>query len=81
MDRNMARRPISKRETYLKYGFVATEHEKQSCPQCGSVLNAGPGHQPKYCERCGQRITFDGVAWMEEKTLGYVANGSWKERD
>ena len=40
------------------------------CPRCGEVLNAGPDYQPNYCERCGQRISFEGVKWKEKKSWG-----------
>lgn len=71
--------PTTKVDTYLKYGFVLTEHEFHSCPRCGSVLNAGPNYQPKVCEQCGQRITFKGIVWKEDKTIGYAPIG--KEGD
>jgi len=66
------RKARSERKEYLKYGFVKTEFTSFSCPRCGGLLNAGPNHKPKYCSNCGQRITFDGVAWEEPKELGYV---------
>lgn len=72
MIKHMARKPILKRETYLKYGFVLTERERPLCPQCGSVLNAGPGYQPKRCGQCGQKIAFKKVTWKEEKPLRYM---------
>lgn len=72
MFRNMARRPIEKTETYLKYGFVITEHKSHYCPKCGSVLNAGPNYIPNYCSRCGQKINFSGAVWTNDKELGFV---------
>lgn len=73
MFRNIARKPIPKIETYLKYGFVLTEHECHFCPRCGQMLNAGPNYQPWCCDKCGQRITFNGVEWKSERTLGYLS--------
>jgi len=72
MLKNIARKPIPKMETYLKYGFVITEHEKHLCPRCKSVLNAGPNYQPRYCDQCGQRISFSSVKWKEDRELGYA---------
>lgn len=72
MLKNIARKPISKMGTYLKYGFVIIEHEKHLCPRCKSVLNAGPNYQPKYCGQCGQRISFRGIKWREDRELGFA---------
>ena len=72
MLKSAVRRPVSKKENYLKYGFVITEHINYYCPECGHVLNAGPNYQPAYCDQCGQQVTFDGVEWKEDKTLGYL---------
>ncbi|RKJ46535.1 hypothetical protein D7X98_04040 [bacterium 1XD8-76] len=71
MFKGKARRPVSKTETYLKYGFVITEIKSYYCPRCGSILSAGPNYQPKYCPECGQKVSFKGIEWKEEKTLGY----------
>ncbi len=72
MFENRGRKPIVKVDTYLKYGFVITEHEYHSCPRCGSVLNAGPDYQPKFCEQCGQQITFKGIERKEDREIGYA---------
>ncbi len=84
MFRNIARKPIPKMGTYLKYGFIIMEHEKHLCPRCKSVLNAGPNYQPKYCDQCGQKVNFVNVEWKEEKELGFAerwdANESVKNR-
>lgn len=69
--KGVARRPIAKTKSYLKYGFVITECEVYHCPKCGGVLNAGPGYQPRHCSQCGQRVSFDGVGWKQERTLGF----------
>lgn len=69
---NKKRKPTAKVKTYLKYGFVITEHEYHFCPKCGHSLNAGPNYQPKFCEQCGQHITFKGIKWKEDKVLGYT---------
>ncbi len=70
--KSMARKPVSRTETYLKYGFVITECEKYLCPRCGSSLSAGPNYQPQYCDRCGQKVSFKGAEWKEEKELGFA---------
>ena len=66
-----ARKPISKMMTYLKYGFVITEHEYYHCPRCNHILNAGPNYQPKYCDQCGKKLNFSGVKWKKDKELGF----------
>ena len=84
MFRSIARKPISKTGTYLKFGFVIMENESHLCPRCGKVLNAGPNYQPKYCDQCGQKINFAGIDWKKEKKLGYTERGdgyeSFKDR-
>lgn len=75
MLKNIARTPISKTGTYLKYGFVIMEKESYFCPRCGSVLNTDPNYQPKYCEQCQQKINFSGIEWKEERMLGFVERG------
>ena len=73
--RHMARKPIPRTGTYLKYGNVVTEHEWHCCPRCGHTLNAGPGYQPRYCSQCGQKISFSGIAWKEDRELGFAKEG------
>lgn len=70
--KSIARKPESRIETILKYGFAITECEKYLCPRCGSILNAGPNYQPKYCDQCGQKVSFKGAEWKEEKELLFV---------
>ncbi len=70
--RDEPRKPIVRKEIYLKYGFVKTEHTSYHCPRCSKTLNAGPNFQPKYCWQCGQRIDFNGIEWEKEKVLRYV---------
>lgn len=72
MFKEIARKPLPKIQTYLKYGFVVTEHDIYCCPRCKSILNAGPNYQPRYCDRCGQRVTFAGVEWREDREKGYA---------
>ena len=72
MFRNIARKPISETGTYLKYGFVITEHESHLCPRCRSILNAGPNYWPRYCDQCGQKIDFSEITWKADKELGYA---------
>lgn len=69
--RSIARKPVPMMETYLKYGFVITEHQCYCCPRCGKPLNAGPQFQPKYCSECGQHVDFKGVKWKKDRELGY----------
>ncbi len=69
MFKGIAREPISKLETYLKFGFVLAEHEIFYCPRCGHVLNAGPSYQPRHCDQCGQRVDFGSVEWKEDKEI------------
>jgi len=73
--KSMARKPVPKIQTYVKYGFAIVEHDIYICPECKKVLNAGPNHQPKYCGQCGQRVTFDGVEWREDRQKGYILPG------
>lgn len=75
-----ARKPIAREITYMKFGFVITEHENHYCPRCSHVLNAGPNYQPKYCDQCGQRVSFNGVIWKEDRHLGYISEKE-AERD
>lgn len=72
MLRYIARKPITQLGTYLKFGFVITEHESHLCPRCRCVLNAGPNYQPKYCDQCGQKVSFKGIEWKEDKELGFA---------
>jgi len=76
MDRDMAREPSQKTETYLKYGSVITEHDIFCCPNCKRALDAGPNYQPRYCSECGQRVTFAGVKWQKDREKGYAGGGS-----
>ena len=73
-------KPVSKLETYLKYGFVLTETECHYCPRCKNILNAGPNYQPKYCAECGQRLSFKDIEWKREKELGYKERGGVNEQ-
>lgn len=67
-----ARKPVTRKSTYLKFGFVVTEHECHYCPRCKSVLNAGPDYQPRYCGHCGQKINFSKIEWKADKELGFA---------
>lgn len=69
MFRIFARKPVKKTGTYIKFGFVVMEHEYYCCPRCGGTLNAGPGYQPNYCDKCGQKVDFRETVWTEEKEL------------
>lgn len=70
-----ARKPMARKIIYKKFGFVITEHENHHCPRCSQVLNAGPNYQPKYCNQCGQKLTFSGIGWKEDVQLGYAKRG------
>mgnify|MGYP002625846129 FL=1 len=72
----IARKPLVRTRQYLKFGFVVTEHECHDCPRCGYTLNAGPNYQPRYCDRCGQKIDFSGTEWTEERQLDYAERGN-----
>lgn len=63
-------------DTYWKFGFVLTECEFFDCPRCGRVLNAGAYHHPAYCEHCGQKLSFKGIAFKPERSLGYRREGT-----
>lgn len=75
MKKNKAEKVIVGTERYLKYGFVITEHQTASCPRCRRLLNAGTGYQPRYCSNCGQKLSFAGILWMPERTVGYADLG------
>lgn len=79
MFRAIAKRPVPRTETYLKYGFVITEHEHHYCPRCSHVLNAGPNYQPRYCGQCGQKLNFSGIKWKEDRQLGFAERGEAHE--
>ena len=74
-----ARKPITRVRTYLKYGFVITEHEYQYCPRCNHVLNAGPHYQPKYCDQCGQKLDLSSVKWKEDKETCFAERSDVNE--
>lgn len=67
-----ALRPVVRAGIYYKFGFVATRYQYCCCPECGSVLNAGPDYQPGHCEGCGRGMDFSGVEWTGEEKLGYL---------
>lgn len=70
--KSVARKPIPRLDTYLKFGFVITEHEVHLCPRCGDIIDAGPDYQPGYCGKCGQKVSFSGIRWKEDKELGFA---------
>ena len=72
ISRGIGKRPVPEKGTYLKYGFVVTRYEKYLCPECRNVLDAGPNYQPRYCDQCGQKINFKGIAWKSEEILGFT---------
>lgn len=75
LKKRKARKPVIRKTTYLKFGCVITEHENHYCPRCGHVLNAGPDYQPKYCDQCGQKVSFAGIIWKEDRELGFAKRG------
>lgn len=72
-------KPVSKVETYLKYGLVFVETEYHYCPRCKRVLNAGPDYQPKYCSECGQKVKFESIKWRKEIEIGFKERGEADE--
>ncbi|MBR1374258.1 hypothetical protein IJ556_07415 [bacterium] len=78
MFKRKARKPILNRTTYLKFGFVITEHTNCHCPRCKEILNAGPNYQPKYCDRCGQKVDFTDIQWEEDRDIGYAKEGTYE---
>ncbi len=80
MIKEFPRKPVPKLDTYLKYGFVITEHQYLYCPRCGDILNAGPNYQPKYCSQCGQRLDFTETKWPADKEIGYEKGGEVYEQ-
>ena len=70
--RFVARKPIIKHGTYIKYGFAIMRHQYCTCPRCRSVLNAGPNYQPEFCDRCGQALDFSNTEWEEDKRIGFL---------
>ncbi len=72
LPRGIARRPVPKTTTYLKYGFAVTEDECFYCPRCRRILNAGPEYQPNYCSQCGQRVTFRDTGWKGGREAGWI---------
>ena len=72
MSKETAMKPIERIANYLKYGFAITEHQYMDCPRGGHSMNAGPNYQPRYCDQCGQRVSFNGVIWKEDRHLGYA---------
>lgn len=68
----VARKPVIRNGTYKKFGLVVTLSQHCYCPRCNRILNAGPDYQPKYCDRCGQKVDCSNVSWKEDITLGYT---------
>lgn len=75
MINNVSKKPVSRLESYLKYGFVRTEHESYYCPKCANILNAGPDYQPQYCSQCGCKLDFTGIEWRKDRELGFLERG------
>lgn len=73
------RKPVARTMTYIKFGFVITEHHCYGYPRCGEILNAGPNYQPRYYDRCGQKINHSGAEWKEERQLGYAERSNEHE--
>lgn len=70
-----ARKPIVRKNTYLKFGFVITEHENHYCSRCNHVLDSGPNYQPRYCDQRGQKVSFVEIIWKKDKELGSAKRG------
>lgn len=71
MFKSIARKPFKRIGRYLKFECVIAEHEFYCCPRCREKLNAGPMYQPKYCSECGQKLSFKGAEWKEDREIGY----------
>lgn len=76
--KGIARKPIPEKVTYLQFGFVIMERERYSCPRCKKPLDAGPNYQPRYCDQCGQKLTFAGIEWKEERELGFARRAAYE---
>lgn len=70
--KTVPRKPVLGHKTYKKFGFVVTLCQSCDCPRCGHYLSAGPNHQCRYCDQCGQRVDCSNVKWEEEIELGYA---------
>lgn len=68
----VARRPVIKVETYCRKGLYVERATRYYCPHCSHIQSAGPNYQPRYCDRCGQKINFDGIEWKETEFIGYA---------
>lgn len=68
----IARKPRERTMRYRKFGFVITDQQCYDCPRCGEILNAGPNYQPRYCDKCGQKIDFSGTEWKKDRELEYA---------
>lgn len=79
MSKETAMKPIERIANYLKYGFAITEHQYMDCPRCGHLMNAGPNYQPRYCDQCGQRVSFNGVIMERRQAFGiHIRKGGGK---
>lgn len=69
----IARKPEVEKRAYLKYGLYPMRSRVCMCPRCFRTLNAGPNYQPKYCDQCGQRLTFEGIEWEKDEEFEQAA--------
>ena len=76
----IARKPTVETSVYLKFGILNMLHQSCRCPRCRHILNAGPEYQPKYCDQCGQHLTFGGIEWSEDTVLGFAERGDTCEQ-
>lgn len=75
MNKRIARKPVVEMKVYMKYGLVRTRYQTCICPRCRHILNAGPNYQPRYCDQCGQRLSFKSIEWEEDKEIGIEGAG------
>jgi hypothetical protein len=71
---NIVREVIEEVHEFEKFGFVKTRQSRYKCPNCNSVLNAGPMYQPEHCSKCGQKVSFANIVWKPEEVIGYTTH-------
>lgn len=64
---------IKERKEFVQYGISRIERTFAACPRCKRTLNAGPNYMPSHCDKCGQKLSFKGFVWDDDKWLGYVS--------
>lgn len=62
-------KPIIIKKDYMKWGFLPTRFQAFLCPNCKTILNAGPEYQPKFCAECGIKLDFTGIVYEKEEHI------------